>query len=192
MIVPEGVEVSVDGGGLFASQVIDSPQVPPVRDAPQLLIHASGPGGTLYVRTKPPAGTLEKLIGTARAVGSCTAAAATPAQADRDPMLVAVTDHAAERFHQRVRGTLEAKTEIAARVARAHAAGRVEPGERGALLVRDLQRPSLIYVCRPERDELVVTTLWEQGDDAAVPKRFTDALRRDDHRVTPDTRHEPD
>jgi hypothetical protein len=68
VIVPEGVEVSVDGGGLFASQVIDSPQVPPVRDAPKLQIHASGPGGTLYVRTKPPAGTLEKLIGTARAV----------------------------------------------------------------------------------------------------------------------------
>jgi hypothetical protein len=68
VIVPEGVEVSVDGGGLFASQVIDSPQVPPVRDAPQLRIHASGPGGTLYVRTKPPAATLEKLIGTARAV----------------------------------------------------------------------------------------------------------------------------
>jgi hypothetical protein len=103
-------------------------------------------------------------------------------------MLVAVTDHAAERFQQRVRGTLEAKTEIAARVARAHAAGRVEPGERGALLVRDLQRPGLIYVCRPERDELVVTTLWEQGDDAAVPKRFTDVLRRDDHRITPGSR----
>ena len=68
VIVPEGVEVSVDGGGLFASQVIDSPQVPPVRDAPKLRIHASGPGGTLYVRSRPPAGTLEKLLGTARAV----------------------------------------------------------------------------------------------------------------------------
>jgi hypothetical protein len=68
VIVPEGVEVSVDGGGLFASQMIDSPQVPPVRDAPQLRIHASGPGGTLHVRSKPPAGTLEKLLGTARAV----------------------------------------------------------------------------------------------------------------------------
>ena len=68
VIVPEGVEVSVDGGGLFASQVIDSPQAPPVRDAPQLRIHASGPGGTLYVRSKPPAGRLEKLLGTARAV----------------------------------------------------------------------------------------------------------------------------
>jgi hypothetical protein len=107
-------------------------------------------------------------------------------------MLVAVTDHAAERFRQRVRGTLEAKTEIAARVARAHAAGRVQAGERGALLVRDLQRPDLIYVCRPERDELVVTTLWEQGDDAAVPKRFTDALRRDDHRVADRTKEPAD
>jgi hypothetical protein len=102
----------------------------------------------------------------------------------RGLMLVVVTDHAAERFRQRVRGTLEAKTEIAARVASAHAAGKVEPGERGSLLVRDLQRPGLIYVCRPERDELVVTTLWEQGDDAAVPKRFTDVLRRDDHRFS--------
>ena len=98
-------------------------------------------------------------------------------------MLIAVTDHAAERFRQRVRGTLDAKTEIASRVARAHAAGRVEPGERGALLVRDLDRRDLVYVCRPGRDELVVTTLWEEGEDAAVPRRFTDVLRRDDHRV---------
>jgi hypothetical protein len=99
-------------------------------------------------------------------------------------LLVAVTDHAAERFRQRVRGTLDAKTEIAARVAEGHAAGRVESGERGTVLVRDPQRRDLVYVCRPERDgQLVVVTLWEEGDDAAVPKRFTDALRRDDHRV---------
>lgn len=98
-------------------------------------------------------------------------------------MLVAVTDHAVERYRQRVRGTLDARTEIAGRVARAQAAGRVQPGERGALLVRDLERDGLVYVCRPEHGELVVTTLWEQGEDAAVPKRFTDALRRDDHRV---------
>lgn len=99
-------------------------------------------------------------------------------------MLIAVTDHAAQRFRQRVRGSLNEKTEIATRVARAHAAGRVTPGDRGAVLVRDLQRPDLVFVCRPEGDELVVTTLWEQGDGAAVPKRFTDALRRDDHRVS--------
>jgi hypothetical protein len=99
-------------------------------------------------------------------------------------LLVAVTDHAAERFRQRVRGTLDAKTEIASRVAEGHAAGRVESGDRGIVLVRDPQRRDLVYVCRPEGDaELVVVTLWEEGEDAAVPKRFTDALRRDDHRV---------
>jgi hypothetical protein len=68
VIVPEGVEISVDGGGMFASQVIDSPQTAPVRDAPKLRIHVSGPGGTLYVRNRPPAGAVEKLLGTARAV----------------------------------------------------------------------------------------------------------------------------
>jgi hypothetical protein len=98
-------------------------------------------------------------------------------------MLVAVTDHAAERFRQRVRGTLEAKHEIVARVSRAYAAGRVEQDARGTVLVRDLDRRDLVYVCRPEGNELVVVTLWEDGDDAAVPKRFTDALRRDDHWV---------
>jgi len=98
-------------------------------------------------------------------------------------MLVAVTDHAATRFRQRVRGTLDAKTEIAARVARAHAAGRTEQAPRGGVLVRDLDRRDLVYVCRPEGLELVVVTLWEEGDDAAVPQRFTDALRPDDRRV---------
>jgi hypothetical protein len=97
-------------------------------------------------------------------------------------VLVAVTDHAAERFRQRVRGTLDEKTEVAARVSRAHAAGRVEAGARGSVLVRDIQRRDLVYVCRPDAGELVVVTLWEQGEDAAVPKRFTDALRRDDDR----------
>ncbi len=92
-------------------------------------------------------------------------------------MLIAVSDHAAERFRQRVRGTLNEKTEIASRVARAHSAGRVAPGARGAVLVYDLQRRNLVYVCRPERDELVVMTLWEEGEQAAVPRRFTDALR---------------
>ena len=100
-------------------------------------------------------------------------------------MLVAVTDHAAERFRQRVRGTLDEKTEIASRVARAHAAGRIEPGSGGAVLVRDLERRDIVYVCRPDGpSELVVITLWEEGQAAAVPKRFTDALRRDDHRVS--------
>jgi uncharacterized NAD(P)/FAD-binding protein YdhS len=100
------------------------------------------------------------------------------------PMLVAVTDHAAERFRQRVRGSLDERTEIASRVARAHAADRVEAGERGIVLVRDLERPDVVYVCRPEGDELVVVTLWEEGEDPLVPRRVTDALRRDDDRVS--------
>lgn len=98
-------------------------------------------------------------------------------------MLIAVTDHAAERFRQRVRGTLEAKTEVAARVASAHEAGRAQAGARGTIRVRDLQQRDLVYVCRLERDELVVVTLWEEGEAAAVHRRFTDALRPDDHRV---------
>jgi hypothetical protein len=99
-------------------------------------------------------------------------------------MLVAVTDHAAQRFRQRVRGTLDEKVEVASRVARAHAAGRVEPGSRGTVLVRE-QRRGLVYVCRPDGSELVVVTLWEEGEDAAVPRRFTDELRRDDRFVEP-------
>lgn len=97
-------------------------------------------------------------------------------------MLVAVTDHAAERFRQRVRGTLDPKTEVASRVARAYAADRAETGERATVVIRDLERPNLIYVCRPGDGELVVVTLWEEGENPAVPKRFTDALRRDEHR----------
>lgn len=108
------------------------------------------------------------------------------------PMLIAVTDHAAARFRQRVRGSLEEKTEVASRVARAHAARRVESGERGTVLVRDIERPGLVFVCRPEGDsELVVVTLWEEGDAAAVPRRFTDALRADD-RFVADRRPDPE
>jgi hypothetical protein len=94
--------------------------------------------------------------------------------------LVAVTDHAIERYGQRVRGALDPRTEIAARVGEAIQAGRVEPGERGAQLVRDMRLPSLVYVCMEDRPrgELIVVTLYEEGEDAAVPKRYTDDLRR--------------
>ena len=95
-------------------------------------------------------------------------------------MTIGVTDHAVERYLQRVRGVLDARPDIAGRVRRAWEAGRVSDGERGALLVRDVDRPDLVYVCmldRP-RDELVVVTLWEEGERAAVPREFTDALRR--------------
>ena len=109
-------------------------------------------------------------------------------------MLVAVTDHAAERFRQRVRGTLDAKAEIIARVSRAWAAGDVSreppPGaaaQRGSVYVRD---GDVVFVCLEDRPrgELVVVTLWEQGEGAAVPRRFTDLLKRDDRRRRlPDT-----
>lgn len=100
--------------------------------------------------------------------------------------LVAVTDHAAERYRQRVRGVLDAKPEIAGRVAAAWAAGAREAGERGTVRVRDLERADLVYVCRHDhpRGELVVVTLWEEGEDAAVPRRFTDALERAGRRAS--------
>ena len=94
--------------------------------------------------------------------------------------LVAVTDHAVERYGQRVRGTLDPRTEIAARVEEALQAGRVEEGARGARLVRDRRLPSLVYVCMEDRPrgELIVVTLYEEGEEAQVPRQFTDLLRR--------------
>jgi len=95
-------------------------------------------------------------------------------------VLIAVTDHAAERYAQRVRGTLDAKGEIAARASHAWQAGNVETADKGRTLVRDVDDRSLVFVCRHDvpRGELVVVTLWEEGDDARVPRRFTDALGR--------------
>lgn len=71
-----------------------------------------------------------------------------------------------------------------ASVAHAWAADRVTDGERGTVLVADERRRDVVFVCRWDRPrgELVVITLWEQGEEAAVPRRFTDALRRSDHR----------
>lgn len=107
-------------------------------------------------------------------------------------ILVAVTDHAVERFRQRVgtrTGALDPLPEIAGRVSRAWAAGRwtasPPPGAaatRGSIYVRDLVDRDLLFVCRhSDRDgELVVISLWEQGrlGRPRVPRRFTDALRR--------------
>lgn len=101
-------------------------------------------------------------------------------------MLVAVTDHAAERFRQRIAGTLDARAEIIRRVSAAVAAGRIddEPppgagGARGSAYVSDLVDRSLVFVCRQEPGELVVVTLWEREGGVApprVPRRYTDAL----------------
>lgn len=118
-----------------------------------------------------------------------------PEAVDERKVLVAVTDHAVERYRQRVSGSaLDPRPEIAGRVARAWAGGAVldAPPEgaqatRGSVYVRDLDRADLVYVCRHDRPrgELVVVTLWETGDDAAVPRRFTDELRRLDRRRGP-------
>ena len=104
-----------------------------------------------------------------------------------DGVLVAVTDHAAERYRQRVgtrTGSLDVKPEIANRLSRALTAGRTRV-ERGSLLVVDEHLSGVVYVCRHDRDsrELLVITLWEEGEDARVPSRFTSALKRDDHLV---------
>lgn len=114
-------------------------------------------------------------------------------------VLVAVTDHAAERYRQRVgsrTGAVDVKPEVIARVAAAWEAGRVgeaapagATGARGTLYVRGARLgpdAGVVYVCRREGAELIVVTLWE--DDAGlggarVPRRFTDALKDSDHAV---------
>jgi hypothetical protein len=107
-------------------------------------------------------------------------------------VLVAVTDHAAERFRQRVggrAGEVDPRPEIVARVSRAWDAGRVTDvppdgasSARGSLYVSDLVDRSLVFVCRTDHSgqEVVVVTLWEREGGLApprVPRRFTDALR---------------
>jgi hypothetical protein len=109
-------------------------------------------------------------------------------------VLVAVTDHAVERFRQRVgsrAGALDPRPEIAGRVRAAWAAGRwsdrpppgLRPGRgrRASVYVRDLVDRNLLFVCRRDAvaDELVVISLWEEGrvGRPRVPRRFTDALR---------------
>ena len=97
-------------------------------------------------------------------------------------VLVAVTDHAVERFRQRIggrAGEVDVRPEIIGRVARAWEAGRVdeEPppgatGARGSVYVRDLVDRSLVFVCRYDRSagEVVVVTLWEAEGGAAPPR----------------------
>ena len=62
VIVPEGVEVVVRGGGMFASQKIRSPERPPIVGGPRLTIDTRGPGGTLHVRTRPTPPTLKQSL----------------------------------------------------------------------------------------------------------------------------------
>lgn len=112
---------------------------------------------------------------------------------ERPAVLVAVTDHAVERFRQRVGsrcGGLDTRPEVASRVSRAWSAGRVSerpPGRpsggapvRGTVFVRDLVDRDVVFVCRHDvpRGELVVITLWEPGriGTPRVAREFTDAL----------------
>ncbi len=62
VIVPEGVEVVVSGGGLFASQKIELAERPPIAGGPRLTIDTRGPGGTLHVRTRPAPPTLKQSL----------------------------------------------------------------------------------------------------------------------------------
>jgi len=109
---------------------------------------------------------------------------------------VAVTDHAAERFRQRVGsrvGGFDVKPEIAGRVSEAWSAGRVsetpppgssETAARGSVYIRDLVDRGVIFVCRHDRAgrELLVITLWEDErfGKPRVDHAFTDALKEDD------------
>lgn len=110
-------------------------------------------------------------------------------------VLVAVTDHAAERFRQRIgsAGMLDVKPEVARRVADAWARGRwsreppagIEPSRRGSVYVSDLVDRSLVFICLLDGAEVLVITLWERDDAPIapkVPRRFTDALEQDDER----------
>jgi hypothetical protein len=51
IIVPRGVEVSVDGGGPLGTREINLADAGPVPDAPRLRIHTKGVGGTLRIRS---------------------------------------------------------------------------------------------------------------------------------------------
>ena len=113
-----------------------------------------------------------------------------------DGITVAVTEHAVERFRQRVGsrvGGFDIRPEIAGRVSEAWAAGRIsqtpppgasETAARGTVYVRDLVDRGVVFVCRHDRAsrELLVVTLWE--DDRfgrpRVDQRFTDVLKETD------------
>jgi hypothetical protein len=62
VIVPDGVEVVVRGGGLFASQKIQAPERSPIAGGPRVTIDTRGPGGTLFVRSRPPGPTFTESV----------------------------------------------------------------------------------------------------------------------------------
>jgi hypothetical protein len=66
VLAPAGITVEVEGGGLFASQVLEPPAWPPPPGAPRLKIRVAGPGGTLYIRSSDERPSPGKLLGSAR------------------------------------------------------------------------------------------------------------------------------
>ena len=50
VLVPAGIAVEVEGGGMFASEVIEPPAWQPPPGAPRIKIRVGGPGGTLHIR----------------------------------------------------------------------------------------------------------------------------------------------
>ena len=111
-----------------------------------------------------------------RARGLAGGRARAPALGPLVSVLVAVTDHAVERFRQRIggrTGEVDARPEIVSRVARAWEAGRVSeaaPDGRRARRPRHGLRPRPASTARSSssaattapRSEVVVVTLWER------------------------------
>jgi hypothetical protein len=62
ILVPEGVDVRIEGGGLFASQHVDTSDAPLPPGAPVIRIRASGPGGTFYVRNREPRNWVDRML----------------------------------------------------------------------------------------------------------------------------------
>jgi hypothetical protein len=62
VLVPEGVLVTVTGGGPWATRLVEHPDVPAMRGAPEIRIRLSGPGGTTRVRYREPISAWRRLI----------------------------------------------------------------------------------------------------------------------------------
>ena len=63
VLVPEGVEVRMEGGGLFSSEHVDISNSAVLDGAPVIRIRVSGMGGTVYVRTREQRGWVETMLG---------------------------------------------------------------------------------------------------------------------------------
>ena len=136
------------------------------------------PGVLLAIRR---VGSLERLAG-GRARAPALAAVS---------VLVAVTDHAVERFRQRIggrTGEVDARPEIVSRVARAWEAGRVERGGarrreprragRSTSATSSTARSCSSAATTAPRSEVVVVTLWEREGGPTAAARAPAVHRR--------------